>query len=307
MNQAEKQGAAAEQLYKELYGEAVTFDADGNPVMAEGTTQKPEPTAEQPAKEEAQPADKTVDDPNNDSWKQRYLVLRGKYHAEVPRLNTAVRELRTKVDELTAQIAKGTTLIKPEEMEKYGPEFIDMVKRAAEEISAPLKAELAALKAQPQVHQDPVAVENEAKFFAAIEDRHPDWASVNEDQKFLRWLGQVDPRMGAQRQSLVNAAVANFDSDYLIDLLNEWKALNKAAQAPAVETVNDTSKPKKPVSPEPSTVKSDPPKGDGKKIWTVKEIERFYAKWRNHDINDVDAQRIEQDIDAARSEGRITK
>lgn len=300
--QAVKQGEKAEELLKQAYGEVKSEGGEVSPEVATPAVEAPVAT---PA-----PAAKTGDegaDPNDPSWKQRYLVLRGKLYAEVPRLNAENKALRKEIEDLKSKVP-AASLVKPEEVEHYGPEFIDMVKRAAEEIAAPLRARIAELTAS-QEPAAPAADDDESslsKLFGEIAAKHPDWEQVNADPNFLRWLAQTDPATGMKRQLLVSAAVDNRDSEYVIDVLDKWKALHSAAPA-ATPAAPPAAKPKT-ESPSPDSVQGEPTrKPTDKKTWTVKEVNDFYAKWRSGRIKDADATRIEQDIDAARAEGRITR
>lgn len=259
-----------------------------------------EPVTETPAAEEqpAPDAPKTPDAPapEEETWERRFRVLQGKYNAEVPALHRKVKELEAQLAAKDA--APPEKLVKPEEVEQYGQEFIDMVQRAAREMIDPERKQLtdkiAALEAQLQGASTVDSTAAEAEFYADLAHAHPDWEAINQDKKFLTWLGQFDPRARRQRQQLIDEALAVYDSRYVIEMIAEWKSLNKVVRPATSDT-----------SPAPATQKTDSPPTENKKTWTRAEMNAFYAKWSKGDIQDEEAVRIEQEINAAVAEGRI--
>lgn len=87
--------------------------------------------------------------PQDNVWEQRYRTLEGKYQAEVPRLHTANREMQRQIDELSARTAPKVEtpaeegLVTEKDVTDYGEDLLDVQRRVAREVMAPLKAELA--------------------------------------------------------------------------------------------------------------------------------------------------------------------
>ena len=268
------------------------------PAAAPQAPQKPAEEAPAPA------APNTA--PQGGDWESKYRVLSGKYNAEVPRALAEIKALRAKVEELTkappaaAAPAPAAPTITAEEVEQYGPEFIDMLKRVAQQQfgtrEAELLSEINLLKSRVDERAATEDTAKEAQFFAALSGAHSDWEAVNNDEKFLQYLGEYDPQSRRIRQTLLDEAVTARDSDYVIELLSRWKALNKSGR----------SRPQPSVEPQ-GRVTGDVPEQREKRSWSKTEVDKFYTDWSRGKIKDADAAAIELDIQSAAVEGRITK
>jgi len=51
----------------------------------------------------------------------------------------------------------------------------------------------------------------------------PDWETINKDPAFLKWLGEMDPLTGIQRQELLNQAHKALDAPRVANFFNSWK------------------------------------------------------------------------------------
>lgn len=292
----EEANRRAEELHRQIYGN--TEQGEQPPAPSE------EPKAEVPPQPEAPPpadppkAEAPAPTPEEDaSWKRKYEVLHGKYRAEVPRLAAEIRDLRGQLQEAQAKAntppAPAPSKLKPEEVEEYGEKFIDVVKRAAAEVSSP--EQVSEIKQTvDQLRSETLRLAKD-RFFTDLARQAPQWESLNEDKDFLTWLAGVDPYTGQTRQDLFDQATAQMDAWRVANFFNSYGSERPAAP-PEPDPIDQQ------VEPPTARVSAPPP---GKKVWTTTEIGRFYADVRSGRVPREDAQRIERDIFAAQTEGRI--
>lgn len=312
----EKQAELADQLYQQMYGKT-----DSAPVKEEADTQnvqpkesetppaeapadaQPAPVAEQTPVENAdqQPKPKFPDaDPNDPSWEQKYKVIANKYSAEVPRYAAEIRSLKEELTSLKARLdsqaqtpTPAPQRVKPEEVEEYGEKFYDFVKRAASEV---VPEGVDTLKQSvEEVRKEQTALARQ-RFFDELGGLSPEWRTLNEDRGFLDFLAELDPYTGAQRQQLFDDAYGKLDAWRIANFFNAYvQGQTKEAppQKPSLETQ---------VTPKTSG-RSAPPQG--KRVYSTADVARFYDDMRRGKFTADEAARIEQDIFAAKAEGRL--
>jgi len=302
----EEQGRRAEELQKQQIDlqQGVTAPPETAPVVEK----KPEPAAEPPA-EPAKPA--ILDGPESKEWEQRYRVLQGKYNSEVPRLQSENRQLRTDVqslrdemeqvrDQVRNQPTPAPVLsanIKPEELEQYGPEFVEFVKRIATSVApAPQVVDMSAVEERIRPVEEATVRSLKNSFFGDLVQLAPRWEQLNTDTEFLGWLSERDPLSGKSRQELFNEAYSRLDAQRVAAFFNGFGGSDvgvASAATPAESMVT------------PSTLRSQPPVPAGKRIWRSVEIANFYNAVRQGRYAPEEAAKIEQEIFAAQSENRV--
>lgn len=304
----EKQAELADQIYQQAYG---TPQQPPEAPKAEATPSAPEtdtpPAAAdsappvEPAKAEPDKTADTSDEGDLNHWKQRAKVAEGRLTKEMPRMAQTIRELKDQVGDLQAKLrdaeskpaTTANTGVKPEEVEQYGPEFIDMVKRVAANAAPGVDANL-----QEQVKQ--VAEQNRRvvrqQFFEQLGRDAPQWEKLNTNEDFLAYLSGLDPYTGRPRQELFDDAYEKLDAWRIANFFNSFAESRYSEPEPAKPSLADQVVPtaNKAVKPPPS-----------KKMWTTAEVARFYDEVRRGVHSEDAAARIEQDIFAAQSEGRL--
>jgi hypothetical protein len=201
--------------------------------------------------------------------------------------------------------------------ETFGADLMDVVRRQAEDIAADALAELndkvSKLVAENEQLKQTMngvsttqALTSQEVYFGKLAAVVPDWQTVNTDQGFLEWLGEIDEISGEPRQAHLNRAFESLDVDRTAKLFNAYKrtVTPPSAQPPAqkrseVQRQVAPGKSKTPPGPVPSDANS--------KIWRAAEIDEFYkalatGQYRN---TPQEAARIEAEIDAAAASGRI--
>ena len=198
-------------------------------------------------------------EPPHDEWETKYKVLQGKYNAEVPRLQTQLREMQTHIDRMQGAMAvlqsapqakpevseqsdtaKAFSNVKPEEVEEYGAEFIDMIERAALQRVAPqiealqntIKNMAGQLNGQVQQVAQKQMLTDEQKFFAKVGEAVPDWQEINTNPEWLEYLGEVDPMSGIIRQVLLNDARRNLDVGRVVNIFKSFTGNTTVSEVP---------------------------------------------------------------------------
>jgi hypothetical protein len=340
-----KQAAAADALHKEVYG-----DQSGQP---EGDNQLPQEPAE--PQEKAEGADGTkepvpelaeveqsagttvVEDapdfvppvepvepaPEAIDYEHKYKTLQGMYTAEVPRLQTSLKEANEKIESLENILASinkpvegtATPLVTGAEIEDYGEDLISVVKRAARE---ELSAELGTLKQdnlnlRKQLGENTASVGRTSRetLFDNLLSAVPNWQEVNTNDNFVAWLQNADAYSGQSRQLMLNEAFEKNDAPRVVaffqGFLNEAQVVSPQPTPAAVEqpTVSlDTL-----VAPGPGMAGDSgrAPETSDTKIFTSAEVQGFYRDVNRgaYKSNPDEKARIEGMIIKAGREGRV--
>lgn len=238
----------------------------------------------------------------DEKWEQRYRVLHGKYNAEVPRLNAAMKEreaelaaLRGEVEALKKQKEK-LSLVKPEEVQEFGEPLVDLIRRAAREEVAGKDQEIEALKSELKSLRSTSEQSVESSFYERLAQAVPEWMTINDDPEFHSWLAEHDEFTGYQRQQLLSDAEKRKDA---VRVARFFDAFKKTKTKTEVAAANSLESQVAPVS----TRTEAPPAG--KKIWTRGEIADFYARDRRGEYSEEQSAVIDKEIQAAVKENRV--
>jgi archaellum component FlaC len=278
---------------------------------------------EQPAPVPVQPEPAaTPAEPSEETWQKRYKTLQGKFNAEVPRFSQQIRELNQQLAEAQAKIAelakapapvaKGPSLVTDKDIEAFGGDLVDLVKRQAQEVAEQLAetrlASLAEENKQLRKTLDTVAdrqvVTDREKYFTQLGSLVADYEELNVDEGFLAWLAEADPMSGMARQEFLNTAFNSFDVVRTANLFNAYKG-TLAPQAAVARTTNRTLE--RQVTPGTSKVNGPTEAQPDTRIWKQSEIAQFYADITKglYKGRDADQARIEAQIDQAVADGRV--
>ena len=309
--------AAANAAHGQIYNpEQPPQEGQEPPVTHEGNEAPPQ------AAEPAQPPQEAPAAPEGNKpvdWERRYNAMKGRYETETKRLNDRINQL---VDELRAMRTapppvsappselSAERLIKPEEEQDYGTEFLDVVGRKAKEEIAP---ELQYVKAQLQRVEQQVAMSAQERLLNDLAAAVPNWQAVNTNPKFLDWLKLPDPYSGGIRQDMLNAAFGAHHAPRVIAFFKGFLA-EEAATDPASggQTAPRAPAPGAKVDlaefAAPGRAKSAAaPAPAEKPSFTRAQIAAFYAdkaagRFRGRE---ADADLIERQIFDAQANGRI--
>lgn len=292
----------AEELHAQLYTQQNPQDPP-----APNPEPEPDPAPQDPPVDPAptDPQDPPPQDPPEENpWEHKYKVMEGKYRAEVPRLAADNRDLRQKLDSLSAEMEQlksqaskpSQPLISAEDREKYGDDLLDVIKRTAQEQVAAKDQEIAELKRRlDSVHQD-TAKNAEVSFYDQLATKVPDWVTINADDNFLKWLDEYDELTGRTRQDLLSDAEASRDAERVARFFTKWKSTQQQNVATSQRNLQAQ------VTPDSNKVVKPPV---GKRYFTRAEIADFYAAARRGEIGSKDMIAMEAEIHSATVEGRI--
>lgn len=266
----------------------------------------------------AEPAAETAPPPQDDKWEQRYRSLQGTFRADQERSRAEVAALTRQVEALTTQLVDkeqpgkkpGKAQVTDKDVEDFGPELLDVIRRQAELVAseqvADVKAENARLREQLVSVTDQVGMSDRQVFFSQLAGLVPDYEDINLDQGFLDWLAVEDPLSGRQRQDYLNDAFAKLDARRTATLFNSYKqeVAPPEIQTPPVSARNGLDRHVTPTTARSTTVV---PAAAQTRIWSSSEVDRFYRDCTSGKYTGKDAERaqIEIEIDAAMMSGRV--
>ena len=278
-----------------------------------------EPVAATPEPEEAESADTSPTDVA-DEFEQKYKTLRGKYDAEVPRLHQQVRDLNGKLDELAKSMeAKPEPPTKSKEKVSYvtdadraefGEELIDVQRRVAQEVSQEYTERMEQQDAVIQKLQEQLAKTGndvgEMSFTQRLHSVVPDFAEIDNDERWVAWLNEHDPMLRGPRRDQAAAAFQAGDVEAVLHYVNLFKeSISEPETAPRQQRQTELEKQ---VAPNRSanSVRTQSA-NQNSKIYSPKEVDNAWTKVRalNTKGKYADAEKLEAELTAAYMEGRV--
>ncbi len=338
--QVQKQSEDVQALYKELNeeteknaeeksAEEVALEAKAETeteVPVEETTSTPSDSVEEQApKSDADEHSTSDSKENKDTWEQKYKTLQGMYNTDVPRLNSANRDLNSRVQQLESllgdlnkkeepvQEAPVEKLITEDDVKEYG-DSIDVMRRAAKEEVAgelarvrELEAEIEKLKGVvPQVQQvqQQQKTSSEQQFWNTLNVEVPNWNEINSSSDFQSWLLEIDPLTGMTRQVYLEDAQKKLDATRVATFFSTYEQARGTADD-ARETRSSNPELAKQVAP--GRGRSTKPTASGGKTYTPADIKKFFedVRFGKYKGREEERGKIERDIFAAQQEGRI--
>ena len=322
-----------------------------NPQPSESPGQQPTANA---AAAPAAPPNQAAPAAEDPATEHRFKVLQGKYNAEVPRLHkekqTLEQQLAAMQNQLQstqallaglaqppspAQQPQHQSLVTDKEVQEYGADLIDVIRRTAletvtpkirtlEEQFRPVAAtvqQMAPVVQQTQQESQKNAKElSEEKFYNGLDTAVTNWEEINASPEFLAWLQQVDPYAGAQRGAMLAAAYQSYDLPRVVAFFTGF-----TKEHAAVAPTGQQQTPAPAGQPQPGTptvslaslaapgtgvggpANAGAPNEPGQRVYTRAEIAAFYADVQKGGYRGRDAERqaIEKDIFVAGKTGRI--
>jgi hypothetical protein len=269
-------------LYRGKYRDEVYEDEDDE---AEETVE-----AQQADPDEATPQESTSfvqeKQETDHDYKKRYDDLKKHYDAKVNEFKQEIADLKTAMQSPQAQMPEGVPMPKtPEELQAFKdqyPEVFEVVQTVsslqAESQLSELRNELGTIKEREKQLEKQKAYEELLRL-------HPDFDDIKGDEKFLEWLGEQPESIsdGIYKNNTDARWAARVLDLYKADMGQTTKKRTKS-NASAAEAVT-------------RTVARDVKTTTGKdRIWKASEIGKM-KPW--------EFEKLEAELDAARSEGRI--
>ena len=251
-------------------------------------------------------------------WEQRFRVLEGKYRAELPRLHEQNRELSERLDQaIKAMESKAqepapqdSKLVTDADVESFGEDMVDMVRRAAREefdalakkFAAELDKRFGAVAAKVEQTEQVVVKSAKEKFWDAVDAKHADFAAVNSDPRWFAFLDTRIPGSRLTRRTLAEKAIAELDAEALIEQVGLFKeSLPKAEpQQPTKQKPSLNSQ----VAPNTSGASNPSPDPVGK-IWTGAEYAAALDHRNMQRMSRADYDALVAEAETAFAEGRV--
>jgi hypothetical protein len=264
----------------------------------------------QPVEQVVQPiVQAPAPDPERQDWKSKYLVLNGKYVAEVPRLNAELRDLRNQLHsaatELTALKSKPAPVgnTDPAEDDDIDPALRAMIERS---VRGQIAKENAPLVEQTKHLQEQNNRSAWDHFVGSVAAEISDYQSIDASDEFQVWAADLDLMSGKSRGELLQDAVQAHSSARVIAIYRQYKSEVQASTPPPksnATVVVPTPLEDKTV-PLPSSSAATPIPG---RVFTRAEVADFYTKVTKGEYrgNPDEATRIEAEITSAYREGRV--
>jgi hypothetical protein len=302
----------AEAIQRQLAGETQVTDPNTSDPAADFSAQ----TATSQSDAVAAPAAQ----PSTDDFEQRYRVLQGKYNAEVPRLQAALRENMAQFQETLARLtaleqAQKAKVEQPiqrhtaEDVETFGEDMVRMVVSIAERtaadvfnrLAADLRGEMAPIRQSVQQVQETAAKTDIERYFDAVKKQEPDWDAIEADP---RWHAFLDSRaVGAveTHRAMAERAVTARSVEAVVELVRAWKQVAGLA-AQAAQQDNPRQELERQIAPSSQRGASPP---QGQRIWTMGEYEQAFDTRNQTRIGLKAWNDLMAAADAALAEGRV--
>jgi len=261
-----------------------------------------------------------------EDWQRRYNAMKGRADAQTEQMHQMAEQLQRMQVQMNSHTpapqradAPGK-LLTDQEIEDYGPEFVDVVRRAAAEVATPLYNEIQHLKGQLGTVQNETANAFMTRMNATIGGLVPDWQQLNNHPSFIQWVGLPEVYSGVIRQKLMQEAWNNGDAQrvaaFFRAFLAEEAAVDPRGAGMGAQPQRATAYVPSPVPVHrptldtyaaPGRAQSGAQSPTDKPVYTAQDITRFYTdvaagKWRTRE---AERAAIDADIISAQHEGRI--
>ena len=294
----------AANLAEELHGRI--FNSDPQEVQEE-----PEVEEEQEVEQETPP--ETEEDLEDlKKYKDRYLSLKGKYDAEVPRLHGELKDFKAQVFEKLStfsQKPQEEQESKPKENERlskfreeYGDDFVETLKELMlSELSPKINESVKTVQQQVESVEDTQIRAAQQNFVGYLDQAvQGDWKSLwsGNDPKFMDFLSKPDPSGLYTYGELVQMYNEKWDADKLTKVFNTYfedSAPKQKQPNPAKEAM---------VAPSRSTTHTTPASSD-KRIWSQESMKQFQTEDRQGKYTPEESLALWEDLMKAPSENRM--
>jgi len=297
------------------------LEAQQNPQAVEMDTEAKVGTEAEaaPPPDKVEPADTSPTDVEEETFKQKYATLLGKYDAEVPRLHQQVRELNGELGQIRKDIAakpveptkskEKVSFVTDEDRAEYGEELLDVQRRVAQEVSQDYEDRLERQDAVIAKLQEKLASTGsqvgEMDFSQRLQQAVPDWSQIDNDERWVAWLNEHDPMLRGQRRVLAQAAFDNGDVEAVSDYVKLWKA---SLGEPDVAKQNRKTELEKQVAPNRSANSTRTQSAaQNSKIYSTREVDNAWTKVRTLNTRGqyAEAEKLEAELTVAYMEGRV--
>jgi hypothetical protein len=271
-------------LYRGKHRDAVYIDDDDENNEAEETTETQQANTEEATSQDSTSFVENKKEAEHD-YKKRYDDLKRHYDEKVGEFKSEVESLRNTMTERAAEMPRGVTPPRTqEELAEFKERYPDVFEVVQTVSSMQTESQVSKLREELGTIKDREQELEKQKAFEELLRLHPDFDELKTSDEFLKWLED-------QPQSIADGIYKNNkDAKWAARVIDLYKAdtgltKKKSKSSPsAADAITKT--PARDVSTN----------AGNKKIWKASEI-RVLKPWQ--------FEKLESEIDAARSEGRI--
>lgn len=271
-----------------------------------------------PGPEEAKPADTSPTDVEDETFKQKYKTLMGKYDAEVPRLHQQVREMTEATKQLQEELKalkveptkskEKVSLVTDADRAEFGEELLDVQRRVAQEVSQGYEGRLEQQDAVIKELREELAKTGsqvgEVGFSQRLNQAVPDFPQIDNDERWVAWLNEHDPMLRGPRRVQAQQAFDAGDVEAIAHYVSMWK---ETLAAPTEAKPNQAELEKQ-VAPNRSanSVRTQSTTQNSK-IYSPRDADKAWNKVRTLNTRGqyAEAEKLEADLTAAYMEGRV--
>lgn len=281
------------------------------------------------------------EDPNSDTWKQRYNVINGKYRAETGQLRQENEQLKNRIQQLEAQMqnvqpggngqsqqtpapaAQGESqaarvdpqsitddevkqFVNQEMIDEFGMDYWKnqmALMRSFQPAQAPQQGQQQADERVEEL-ENRLNQQSREAFYQELSRLVPDWEQINNSQEWNDFLAQVEPLTNVTYEALLQDAYDNFDSVRVSQLFNRFKQAQGQSPEPAQSGQQAPSVESQTMPGSTSAAAS--PQNQGQTM-TFEQWEQQMAECAQAtDPSSPAVQEKQKELDAAWREGRVT-
>lgn len=293
-------------------------------------TIEPAPPPPPQPEPQPQPTPAPADEADAATWKNRYEAMLGRFRDATSQLTQA----QSRMDALENMLATvqsaprapsptpPVSLLTKKDEEDMGPEMIDFVKRAAQEVAgtriAELEATVQSLTSKLQGTVQHVEQDARAAMHTALAEKLPNWQQINHDEDFHAWLALQDPFSGVMRKKLLTEAYAQNNTARVLSIfqgfVSETAAMRPAAPGGNPAPAPITEQPTRPTleelaAPGRARTAAAPAAPAEKQIIRTSDINAFWAAVRRGAYKGREElqRQHEEELNLAMREGRILR
>lgn len=254
---------------------------------------------------------------SEEKWEQRYRTLKGMYDAEVPRLHAQVKDLAKQMDEFRQAAAKPKetptdkqkSLVTEDDIKVFGADLIEVQRKVAREVAMEFQDTVAELRSENDKLRQQLtttgAQVSEASFDQRLHRLVPDFDQINADPRWIDWLEEVDPILRGPRKSIAQGAFNSGDAEAVAHYVSLFKKTVEAPTPPVEDPVKRELNNQ--IQPRRNSTASAPTSKAGR-VYSPADVEGIFIRIAQmHARGQLDeARKLEAEIDAAYTEGRVT-
>ncbi|MDX8383987.1 MAG: hypothetical protein R8M45_07895, partial [Ghiorsea sp.] len=224
--QIKDEHARAEEDFKAAYPDRVAAEESDDASDVQGELTQADETD---VVADVTPTVEQLNTSEQQDFKHKYSVLKGKYNSEVPKLQGQLSDLAGEVSSLRSALdnaavkepAEQTSHLSSNEKlahlnEQYGEDFV-------KDITSVVRGEIGDVKSDVESIRSKQQETVQDKGFMTLDSLYPTWRETNDDPLFLSWLNDVDNLSGVRRQDILQNAFSNNEFERVVAVFKAFE------------------------------------------------------------------------------------